>query len=288
MLQQLRQTIYHGWPDSRKETPECLYPYFDLRDELTVRGELVFKGQQLVVPAALRKELMAVTRATDIGIEGCIRRAPNTLYWPRMSTKLKEYVSKCDVCLAHQSAPSKEPLLPHEMVARPWSKVAADLCELDGRTLLVVTDYYSNFIEVARLNSATSRSVIKDMKDVFARYGIPDVLVTDNGAQFASVNLQPSQKPGLSSIAHRPLVTHNLMESLRTPGRRVRSSASSQNAKHQASPSTLLYSIGETLQPRVLEPVQHNAFSVAVASRCCQCLVHCSSLDTQQKKKREP
>lgn len=186
VLQQLRQTIQNGWPGTRKETPECLYPYFDFRDELTVQGDLVFKGQQLVVPAALRKELMAVTHASHIGIEGCIRRARDTLYWPRMATELKEYVSKCDVCLAHRSAPGKEPLLPHEMVARPWSKLAADLCELDGRTLLVITDYYSNFIEVARINSVTSRSVIKEMKEVFARYGIPDVLVTDNGAQFAS------------------------------------------------------------------------------------------------------
>ena len=85
-----------------------------------------------------------------------------------------------------ECTPGKEPLLSHELVARPWSKVAADLCELDGHTLLFIADYYSNFIEVARLNSVTSRSVIKEMKDVFARYGIPDVLVTDNGAQFAS------------------------------------------------------------------------------------------------------
>ena len=110
----------------------------------------------------------------------------DSLYWPCMATERKEYISKCDVCLAHRSTPGKEPLLSHELVARPWSKVAADLCELDGRTLLVISDYYSNFIEVARLNSVTSRSVIKEMKDVFARYGIPDVLVTDNGAQFAS------------------------------------------------------------------------------------------------------
>ena len=103
-----------------------------------------------------------------------------------MATELKEYISKCDVCLAHRSTPGKEPLLSHELVARPWSKVAADLCELDGHTLLVIADYYSNFIEVARLNSVTSRSVIKEMKDVFARHGIPDVLVTDNGTQFAS------------------------------------------------------------------------------------------------------
>lgn len=48
----------------------------------------------------------------------------------------------------------------HELVARPWSKVAADLCELDGTMLLVIAHYYSKFIEATCLNSMTSRSVI--------------------------------------------------------------------------------------------------------------------------------
>ena len=157
-----------------------------MRDVLTVQNELVFKGQLLVVPAALRKELMAVVHSSHIGIEGCKRRARDTLYWHRMATSLRLYISKCDVCLAHRTGQAKEPLLQHEVVARPWSKVAADLCQLDNRTLLVISDYYSNYIEVSRLNAATSCSVIKEMKAVFARYGIPDVLVTDNDPQFAS------------------------------------------------------------------------------------------------------
>ena len=41
-------------------------------------------------------------------------------------------------------------------------------------------------MEVACLSLVTSRSVIKEMKASFARYGIPDVLITDNGPQFAS------------------------------------------------------------------------------------------------------
>ena len=186
VLQQLRATIRRGWPESKSEVPECLYPYFDMRDVLTVQNELVFKGQLLVVPACLRKELMAVVHSTHIGIEGCIRRARDTLYWPRMSTELKDYISKCDICLSHRNAQVKEPLLQHEVVARPWSKVGADLCEFDNRHLLVICDYYSNFIEVARLYSTTSRSVIKEMKAIFARYGIPDVVITDNGPQLAS------------------------------------------------------------------------------------------------------
>ena len=184
--QRLRQTILRGWPVNKAEVPECVRPYFDVRDELTVQDELIFKGQLLVVPTVMRKELMASTHATHIGIEACMRRARDTLYWPRMSTELKEYISKCDVCLAHRSGQGKEPILQHEFVARPWAKVAADLCELDNRTLLVITDYYSNFIEVVRINSTTSRAIIKELKEVFARFGVPDTLVTDNGPQFSS------------------------------------------------------------------------------------------------------
>lgn len=155
VLQQLRAIIHRGWPQTRSEIPECLYPYFDQRDVLTVQNELIFKGQLLVVPTALRKELMAVVHSSHIGIEGCKRRACDTLYWPRMATELREYISKCDVCLTHRTGQAKEPLLQHERVARPWSKVGADLCELDNPTLLVISDYYSNYIEVARLNAAT-------------------------------------------------------------------------------------------------------------------------------------
>ena len=129
---------------------------------------------------------MEAAHASHIGVEACIRRARDSLYWPRMTTELKEYIAKCDVCMAHRSEQSKEPIQQHDFAARPWSKVAADLCDLDGHTLLVISDYYSNYIEVARTTSITSRSIIRELKAVFARFGIPQVLVTDNGAQFSS------------------------------------------------------------------------------------------------------
>ena len=129
---------------------------------------------------------MAVVHASHVGIEGCIRRARDSLYWPRMTTELKEYISKCDVCMTYRNSQGKEPLVQHEFVARPWSKVGVDLCEFNNRNLLVVVDYYSNFIEVAHLKTTTSRTVIKEMKEIFARYGIPDTVVSDNGPQFSS------------------------------------------------------------------------------------------------------
>lgn len=49
-----------------------------------------------------------------------------------------------------------------------------------------MSDYYSNFVEVERLSTLTSGSVTKALKALFARYGVPDVVVSDNRPQFAS------------------------------------------------------------------------------------------------------
>ena len=191
VMAELRDVIQSGWPNKKTDVPECIRPYYDVRDELTVQGPLVFKRQQLVVPLALRKELIECTHATHIGMEGCVRRARDTLYWPRMSAEIKDFVGKCDICLAHRSNQTKEPLQHHELVTRPWSKVGADLLELDNRSLLVVSDYFSNFIEVANVTqNPTSRKVIKALQDIFARFGIPDTLVTDNGSQFTSAEFK--------------------------------------------------------------------------------------------------
>jgi transposase InsO family protein len=186
IFEKLRHTIRCGWPEKKVELSAELHPYYDFRDQLTVQGDLVFRGQQLVVPSCLRKELMELTHSSHIGVEGCIRRAKECLFWPRMTSELKEFVSKCDVCMAHRNNPSKEPILQHEIIMRPWAKVAADVCEIDGRTLLIVSDYYSNFLEVCRLTSLSSMVLIRALKEIFARFGAPDILVSDNGTNFAS------------------------------------------------------------------------------------------------------
>ena len=88
--------------------------------------------------------------------------------------------------MAHRTTLGKEPIRQHEFAVRPWAKVEADLCDHTGQILLVVSDYYSNFIEVEHLSKATTSSVSKALKAMFARYGVPDVLILDNGSQFAS------------------------------------------------------------------------------------------------------
>ena len=119
-----------------------------------------------------------------------MRRARDNVYWPRMATEHKDYISKCDVCLAHRHTPCKEPLLQHEFPDRPWSKVGIDLCEFQGHTLLVMVDYYSNFMEVERITKTITSGVSKVLMDMFSRYGVPDQVMSDNRPQFSSAEFR--------------------------------------------------------------------------------------------------
>ena len=108
------------------------------------------------------------------------------LFWPGMSAQITETVSICETCTKHQKHNTREPLLPHKTPGRPWETVCSDLCELHGRTYLILVDYYSGFIEIEHVKETSSNNIISRLKAQFARYGIPDTLVTDNGPQYSS------------------------------------------------------------------------------------------------------
>ena len=57
---------------------------------------------------------------------------------------------------------------------------------LNNTHYLVIVDYFSRYPEVCQLQSTTSISVVKVLKSMFARHGIPSVLLSDNGPQFNS------------------------------------------------------------------------------------------------------
>ena len=65
------------------------------------------------------------------------------------------------------------------------SKVGTDLFEWDKKIYLVI-DYYSRFIEIAQLTGSSSAEVVRHTKSIFARHGIPEVVVSDNGPQYTS------------------------------------------------------------------------------------------------------
>ena len=182
----LKSIIINGWPGDKLQLPPEVLPYFSIRDELSVQDGIIFRGERAVIPAELRNVLKEKIHSSHLGIEGCLRRAREAIYWPNMNADMKDYISKCSVCRSTSDCQQKETMMPHDIPDRPWAKVGVDLFSLNNRDYLITVDYYSNFWEVDNLSSTESISVIRKLKAHFARYGIPDVVMSDNGPQFSS------------------------------------------------------------------------------------------------------
>ena len=100
-------------------------------------------------------------------------------------SQMKDYIEHCLVCVRNQP-PRYEPMISTPLPEYPWQKVASDLFHLKGSDYLIIVDYFSRFPEIIKLLSTNSAAVIEALKTVFARHGIPQILVTDNGSQYTA------------------------------------------------------------------------------------------------------
>ena len=139
-LRQLKTIIRQGWPASKEEVSENVRDYFSFHEELSIQNGLIFKGERLVIPASMRDNMLAKIHASHIGIQGCLRRAQEVVYWPRLDKDVATYVAKCDVCNSQPAEQGKEPLICHELPTRPWEKIAVDLFDLNGTEFMVTVD----------------------------------------------------------------------------------------------------------------------------------------------------
>lgn len=104
-----------------------------------------------------------------------------------MSRAIEEMVGQCVECRVNSNK-SNEPLRPTATPDRPWQMLGTDLFHFKGQTYLIVIDYYSRYPELALLGSSdfSSKKVIMSMKSMFARHGLPELIISDNGPQYAS------------------------------------------------------------------------------------------------------
>ena len=119
------------------------------------------------------------------GIVKCRERAKASVWWPGLSCEVHDMVEYCKVCAKYRQQRA-EPLMPTPFLERPWQMISTDLFELDNLNYLIVVDYFSRYIEVAAMQKTTkSHEVIRALKAIFARHGIPEELRSDNGPQFS-------------------------------------------------------------------------------------------------------
>ena len=92
-MQELKKVILKGWPDKKSDVSGQVRQYFGVRDELTVQDGPIFRGERMLVPKELRKHMIQQIHSTHIGVEGCPRRARESVYWPGMTRDIKDHLT---------------------------------------------------------------------------------------------------------------------------------------------------------------------------------------------------
>jgi len=154
--------------------------YHTFADELSVSCDLAFKGHRLVVPLPARADILDRLHSAHTGVNGCLRRARETVFWPGITADVKRLAETCQICARYQQATQKEPLMSHPPPSRPWEKVGVDIFTFAERDYLVTVDYLTGYFELDRLPSKAVSDVVYCLRQHFARHGIPVEVVSDN------------------------------------------------------------------------------------------------------------
>ena len=111
----------------------------------------------MVIPTSMQAEVLKKIHSGHQGQTKCRQRARDSDWWPRISKEIDEKVARCSTCHELQVQPP-EPLIPSPFSERPWQRIGTDLTMFEWKKndYLLVIDYYSRFIEVAKLNSTTA------------------------------------------------------------------------------------------------------------------------------------
>ena len=108
------------------------------------------------------------------------------VHWPNMGKDIENAIKSCIGCaLAAKAPPIK--FNPWPKMDLPWSRIHIDFASpLEGYYYLIVVDSFLKRPEVHRCKNPTTEITIKFLHELFARFGVVDSWVSDNGSQFVS------------------------------------------------------------------------------------------------------
>ena len=128
------------------------------------------------------------------------------VWWPGLETDIEESVRLCDECQLNRSNPPLAPLNPWNWPTRPWARIHLDYAgPFQSHYFLVLIDAHSKWIEAFPATSPSSNVTIELLRPVFAQFGIPETIVSDNGSCFISEDFQQFLKSnGIKQITSAP------------------------------------------------------------------------------------
>ena len=149
-----------------------------------------------MVPSVLQAGVLAMAHEGHSGIVRLKQRCRDLVWWPGIDRDIETQVRDCTACLlsGKTRAPAPPaPMQPLDWPSQPWEHL--QICgELKGvphhqRFLVLTYDLHSKWAEVAAAGTVTAGVQVNILDSLFARWGLPKTITTDNGPQMVSHEL---------------------------------------------------------------------------------------------------
>ena len=181
----LRHYIHMGWPNDCRMLPQELHTFWNYREDLSMENGLITKGARLLIPSTLRKKVLEPIHNGHLGIEKCMLKARDSVFWPGISNDICKTVKKCGICQASSKA-AKPVGNVSDVPPHAWHTLGTDLFYWNKIDYLVIGDYFSKYLIVRRLPNSSTHAMIKELGLVFTELGRPFILRSDNGPCYSS------------------------------------------------------------------------------------------------------
>ena len=146
------------------------------------------------MPHSERLETLEVLHLGHYAVNKMQLRALETVYWSRIKKYMLKHYQSCKTCIKYSKSQRSEPLQSRPTPEVPWHTVATDLFKTKNSKYLLIVDYYSRFPILRKLGSTMSRVLVQEMKEVFAKLGVPNVIVSDGRPQYTSTEFRDFTK----------------------------------------------------------------------------------------------
>jgi len=108
------------------------------------------------------------------------------VWWITLSEDIYQMVSNCTVCALVNFKPDKT-FVPWRPASAPFERLHIDFYEKRSLSYFIIFDACSKWLHVCHMTDTKCVSVTKKLLSVFAIFGLPKYLVSDNGPPFDSV-----------------------------------------------------------------------------------------------------
>ena len=147
MLKLLMLYISNGWPCEWKQLPQELHASWNYREDMSIEDGIATKGHRILIPSMLQRKALQQIHKGHQGVEKCMLKAQESVFWPRISDNICKAVERCDTCQVCSRA--AKPLgNTSEVPPHPWHTLGTNLFYWNKINFFMTSDYFTKFIIV--------------------------------------------------------------------------------------------------------------------------------------------